>query len=156
MHCKIARRAKRNRTPRKTSAIAHRRERAARRSPMPARTRKWVCGWPQPAAPRSIFASRRKPASPAFQARFLTRRRGAAKPKSGRKKPPRRRVLEATKFARRRACARAISADITRRFARENPVSKNALCALGAFGAKKSKRFVARLLRTDKVFVYFT
>jgi predicted transcriptional regulator YheO len=43
-----------------------------------------------------------------------------------------------------------------RRCARKTRAMEEALCALGAFNAKKSKRFVARLLRTDKVFVYFT
>lgn len=44
----------------------------------------------------------------------------------------------------------------TRRGARRKHENQNALCALGAFGAKKSKRISARQLRTDKVFVYFT
>ena len=49
-----------------------------------------------------------------------------------------------------------IRAPITRRCARKNDALEKPLCASGAFDGKKSKRFIARLLRTDKVFVYFT
>jgi hypothetical protein len=42
------------------------------------------------------------------------------------------------------------------RRARKNRAIDEPLCALARFDAKKSKRIVARQLRTDKVFVYFT
>jgi hypothetical protein len=65
-------------------------------------------------------------------------------------------AIGATKIARRAFRGPRIDALSRARRARKIGAMEEALCALGAFGAKKSKRFVARLLRTDKVFVYFT
>jgi hypothetical protein len=48
------------------------------------------------------------------------------------------------------------STHIDARYARKRREFDTALCALRRFDAKKSKRIVARQLRTDKVFVYFT
>ena len=65
-------------------------------------------------------------------------------------------TIDATKNAHQARREARIDASFERRCARKNGAIKEPLCALGAFDAKKSKRFVARLLRTDKVFVYFT
>jgi hypothetical protein len=69
---------------------------------------------------------------------------------------PRRAANAAPKNARRAFPARVVEVENAGRCAPENRAMEQPLCALGAFNAKKSKRFVTRLLRTDKVFVYFT